>query len=207
MIEATIDGIHAELQAGRLSCVQLVQAYLNRIKAYDQAGPTLNAVQNLNPNALVQAAQLDAQRSVGANGIGPLYCIPVLLKDQVDTNFMPTTYGSALFKTFVPERNATLDMPRLGRGRMNYAYLFGGRMIQHYHQAIAIVVAETFEQAPVFQHRCAISKQGPGTTSSGGVEATWIVLNGITRPSMLEFRLGGLWAWRSAAGRRVSPSG
>jgi xanthine dehydrogenase YagR molybdenum-binding subunit len=41
----------------------------------------------------------------------------------------------------------TLDMPRLGRGRMNYAYLFGGAEIQHYHQAIAIVVAETFEQA------------------------------------------------------------
>src|SRR3954469_4257427 len=41
----------------------------------------------------------------------------------------------------------TLDMPRLGRGRMNYAYLFGGPVIQHYHQAIAVVVAETFEQA------------------------------------------------------------
>src|SRR5919206_2923193 len=41
----------------------------------------------------------------------------------------------------------TLDMPRLGRGRMNYAYLFGGRKVQHYHQAVAIVVAETFEQA------------------------------------------------------------
>jgi xanthine dehydrogenase YagR molybdenum-binding subunit len=41
----------------------------------------------------------------------------------------------------------TLDLPRLGRGRMNYAYLFGGPIVQHYHQAIAIVVAETFEQA------------------------------------------------------------
>src|SRR3954466_12916066 len=41
----------------------------------------------------------------------------------------------------------TLDMPRLGRGRMNYAYLFGGPIVQHYHQAIAVVVAETFEQA------------------------------------------------------------
>src|SRR4051812_8767652 len=40
-----------------------------------------------------------------------------------------------------------LDMPRLGRGRMNAAYLFGGPAVQHYHQAIAIVVAETFEQA------------------------------------------------------------
>jgi xanthine dehydrogenase YagR molybdenum-binding subunit len=41
----------------------------------------------------------------------------------------------------------TLDTPRLGRGMMNAAYLFGGPEIQHYHQAIAVVVAETFEQA------------------------------------------------------------
>ena len=41
----------------------------------------------------------------------------------------------------------TLDMPRLGRGRMNYAFLFGGAEVQHYHQAVAVVVAETFEQA------------------------------------------------------------
>ena len=46
----------------------------------------------------------------------------------------------------------TLDVPRLGRGRMNYAYLFGGAEIQHYHQAIAIVVAETFEQARAAAH-------------------------------------------------------
>src|ERR687898_884461 len=41
----------------------------------------------------------------------------------------------------------TLDMPRLERGTMNVAYLFGGDQIQHYHQAVAVVVAETFEQA------------------------------------------------------------
>ena len=41
----------------------------------------------------------------------------------------------------------TLDMPRLAKGPMNGAYLFGGAEIQHYHQAIAVVVAETFEQA------------------------------------------------------------
>ena len=41
----------------------------------------------------------------------------------------------------------TLDTPRLERGMMNVAYLFGGDEVQHYHQAIAVVVAETFEQA------------------------------------------------------------
>jgi xanthine dehydrogenase YagR molybdenum-binding subunit len=50
----------------------------------------------------------------------------------------------------------TLDMPRLGRGRMNAAYLFGGAEIQHYHQAIAIVVAESFEQARAATHLIAV---------------------------------------------------
>src|SRR5215212_10836209 len=46
----------------------------------------------------------------------------------------------------------TLDTPRLGRGMLNAAYLFGGPEIQHYHQAIAVVVAETFEQARAAAH-------------------------------------------------------
>ena len=41
----------------------------------------------------------------------------------------------------------TLDMPKLPKGRMNTASLFGGPVVEHYHQAIAVVVAETFEQA------------------------------------------------------------
>jgi len=106
--EATIDDIHAELRSGRLSCVQLVQSYLNRIAAYDQAGPALNAIQNVNPGALKRAAELDAGFKSSGEFSGPLHCIPVLLKDDIDTNFMPTTYGSALFKTFVPRTNATI---------------------------------------------------------------------------------------------------
>lgn len=42
---------------------------------------------------------------------------------------------------------STLDMPRLPKGGMNIASLFGGPVVEHYHQAIAVVVAETFEQA------------------------------------------------------------
>src|SRR6185312_15848531 len=78
LIEATIDGIHAELRAGRLSCGQLVQAYLSRIKAYDQAGPTLNAVQNVNPEALKRAFELDGMLQTTGALAGPLHCIPVL---------------------------------------------------------------------------------------------------------------------------------
>jgi amidase len=107
VVEATIDSIHAAMRAGRLSCARLVQAYLDRIAAYDQAGPKLNAVQNVNPHALKQAADLDGKFRASGE-MAPLHCVPVLLKDQIETDFMPTTYGSAMFKTFVPKRNATV---------------------------------------------------------------------------------------------------
>ena len=106
--EATIDSIHAALRARRLSCVQLVQSYLNRIAAYDQTGPTLNAIQTVNPGALKTAAEMDARFKATGKFSGPLHCIPVLVKDDVNTDFMPTTFGSALFKTFIPQKNATI---------------------------------------------------------------------------------------------------
>lgn len=70
-------------------------------------GRKLNAVQNVNPDALKIAAALDDKRKRGAHP-GRLFCVPVLVKDQVETSFMPTTYGSSIFKTFTPNRNATI---------------------------------------------------------------------------------------------------
>ena len=57
--ETTIRDIQAAYLDGRLSCVQLVQAYLDRISAYDQSGPALNSFVKLNPAALEEAAALD----------------------------------------------------------------------------------------------------------------------------------------------------
>ena len=102
LIDATIPGIHAALASHQITCVALVKDYLARIAAYDQQGPALNAIQSINDQALKQAAAFDAKP-----GTGPLACIPVVVKDELNTNFLPTTYGSALFKNFTPERNAT----------------------------------------------------------------------------------------------------
>ena len=84
-----------------------MQLYLNRIEAYDKDGPELNAVQYVNPRALEEAGELDGALTTSGL-VGPLHCIPVLLKDQVETRDMPTTYGSAIFEDFVPERDATI---------------------------------------------------------------------------------------------------
>ncbi len=90
LVEATIDDIHAAFRANRLTCRALVDGYLRRIAAYDQAGPRLNAVQIVNPRARQEADRLDA--AFKASGMtGPLHCIPVLVKDQIETSDLPTT--------------------------------------------------------------------------------------------------------------------
>ena len=115
VMETTIAQVHAAFGSGRLTCRALVQAYLDRIAAYDKAGPALNAIQFVNPRALEQADSLDkVWRSKSPRG--SLHCVPVLLKDQVETSTMPTTYGSALFKDFVPKRDATIVRRLQGAG-------------------------------------------------------------------------------------------
>ena len=107
LLEATIDDVHAALASGQVTCQELVQRYLDRIDVYDKAGPALNAIQHMNAGAVQAAAALD--ETFGASGpVGPLHCVPVLLKDQVETRDMPTTYGSALFEGFVSGRDATI---------------------------------------------------------------------------------------------------
>ena len=107
LLEATIDDVQAALKSRQLTCLALVGFYLKRVEAYETQGPKLNAVQNINSHALSEAARLDAAFN-SSGPVGPLHCIPVLLKDQVETSDMPTTYGSLVFKDFVPRRDATI---------------------------------------------------------------------------------------------------
>ncbi len=101
--EATIAGIHGAMEAGTLSCVQLTQLYLKRIRTYEDAGIKLNSITTVNKNAMRKARALD--REFRRDGLtGPLHCIPVLLKDNVDTVDMPTSNGSVILKdSFAPD--------------------------------------------------------------------------------------------------------
>jgi amidase len=92
--EATVAQLQAEMAAGTLTSEALTNYYLTRIIALDQNGPGVNAVLQINPDALVLARQADALRKRGIV-LGPLHGIPVLLKDNVDTgDKMQTTAGS-----------------------------------------------------------------------------------------------------------------
>lgn len=101
VMEATIDSIHAAYENHTLTAHQLVQMYLDRIHAYDQAGPKLNVIITLNPNALAEADRLDAAFRKGGL-VGPMHGIPVLVKDEIDTAGMPTTLGTLIFKDYRP---------------------------------------------------------------------------------------------------------
>jgi amidase len=106
--EATISDVQAAYKSGTLTSVKLVQAYLERIRAYDQAGPKLNVVIFLNPRALEEAAALDEHFRKTGNFVGPLHGIPVLLKDNVNTNDMPTTGGSLSLAGYTPATDAAI---------------------------------------------------------------------------------------------------
>ena len=131
LLEATIADVHAAFASGELTCRALVRQYIDRIEAYDQTGPNLNAVQVVNPRALERADELDAAYAE-SGPVGPLHCIPVLLKDQVETRDMPTTYGSALFEGFMSRRDATIVVRMRAAGALILAKTNMGEFASRY---------------------------------------------------------------------------
>ena len=104
--EATIAQIHSAFRAKTLTCRALVSTYLARIDAYDKKGPAINAIIVVNPDALKTADSLDTRfRREGL--VGPLHCIPMIVKDNFETRDLPTTAGSLAFQGFQSDKDAT----------------------------------------------------------------------------------------------------
>lgn len=105
--ELTVEQTHQLFLNGELTCEELVSNYLERIERYDSAGPELNAIITINDDAIDRASQLD--ELLADDGlVGPLHGIPVLVKDQVQTADVVTTYGSEAFEGFVPTEDAEI---------------------------------------------------------------------------------------------------
>lgn len=105
-LELTVAEVHQAYEEGSLTAESLTRSYLERITAYDQAGPAINSVILVNPRALEEARELDRRYREEGKFTGPLHGIPVLLKDNVNTKDMATTAGSKSLEGFVPERDA-----------------------------------------------------------------------------------------------------
>jgi len=95
LIELTIAEAHEAMLGGTLTSRQLVEAYLERIDAYDRNGPTINSIILLNPRVMARADSLDTELRRTGELTGPLHGIPFIVKDNFDTHDMPTTGGSA----------------------------------------------------------------------------------------------------------------
>ncbi len=104
--EATVADLQARMKSGELTAQSLAEKYLTRIDEIDKRGPAINAIIELNPEALAIAATLDKERREKGPR-GPLHGIPILIKDNIDTaDRMMTTAGSLALAGSVAPRDA-----------------------------------------------------------------------------------------------------
>lgn len=104
--EWTIAELQEKMESGELTSRRLAELYLARVEAVDKNGPYINAVIELNPDALQLADALDDERKAGKTR-GALHGIPILIKDNIDTHDrMQTTSGSLALEGHIAEKDA-----------------------------------------------------------------------------------------------------
>ncbi|MCG8469458.1 MAG: amidase [Gemmatimonadetes bacterium] len=131
--ETTIARLHEALRGGETTCRAVVEAHLARIDAYESS---LNAITVVNPRALSRADELDAALA-GGQELGPLFCVPMLVKDNFDTHDMVTTGGSVALASNLPPDDAF--------------------MVRKIREADAIVIAKTNMAEWAFSPRQTVS--------------------------------------------------
>ncbi len=106
MLEITISDLQKKIKNNQINAKDITRYYLNRIKEIDKAGPKLNAILELNPDAMKIAENLD--RIYAKSGsVGPLHGIPILIKGNIDTkDKMTTTAGSLALEGSIATEDA-----------------------------------------------------------------------------------------------------
>lgn len=145
VVELTIGELHRALEEGATTCRMVVQAHLDRIEAYEDR---LNAVTVVNPRALERADSLDAADGL----VGPLHCVPMLVKDNFDTHDMITTGGSVALLESVPPDDAF--------------------MVRRIREAGAVVVAKTNMAEWAFSPRETVSSSFDTTRNAYAPDRT-----------------------------------
>ena len=104
--ETTLVDLQEMLRTGKYTSEQITLMYLKRIEEIDKKGPTLNAVIEVNPDAVAIAKTMDSERKAGKSR-GPLHGIPILIKDNIDTaDKMMTTAGSLALMGHIASKDA-----------------------------------------------------------------------------------------------------
>jgi len=119
--EATIADVHARFREGSLTAVQLVDAYLERIETLDRSGPSLNSIITVSTAARDEARALDEEFAKTGELSGPLHGVPVLVKDQIETAGIVTTFGSSATGEYLPKEDAAAIARLKAAGAINLA--------------------------------------------------------------------------------------
>jgi len=152
VVETTIDKIHAAYEAGKATPEDVVQAYLDRINKFDRTpspqpinggkvNQPLNAYMLVNKHALRDASKLDPTAR------GPLFGIPIILKDNIATLHMTTTAGSVALGGSEPDRDATIA----GKLRAAGAIILGKGTLTEFANFIAFGMPTGFSSQLRFQ--------------------------------------------------------
>ena len=159
LIEATVPEIQAAIEAELITSESLVQQYLNRIETFDNQGPTLNSIIELNPNAIATARALDLERTTSGSR-GPLHGIPILLKDNIDTADLPTTAGGLILDGSIPPDDAFITQQLREAG----AIILGKANLTEYANFIAFDMPNGFSAVG----GQTLNPYGPGVFDVGG---------------------------------------
>jgi Asp-tRNA(Asn)/Glu-tRNA(Gln) amidotransferase A subunit family amidase len=191
----TLSGAQAEkmMQDGQLTSVELTDAYLARIAALNKAGPGLNAVTQINPNALAEARQADQERAAGIN-LGPAMGLPIALKDIIDSTPMFNSAGDwALRNSYAPDSGVTTGLRAhgvviLGKlGLSEWANSFGSQPSGFSNLTGQVLNANDTIAGP------SGSSSGSGAAASAGMSALTIgteTSGSIISPSTAEEDVG-----------------
>jgi amidase len=166
-LEATISQMRAGMSSGHLTSRRLVELHLERVAAYDRSGPAINAVLELNPDALEFAGALDRERAQGSTR-GPLHGVPVLLKDNIDTaDRLHTSAGSLALADSVAPR----DAPLVERLRSAGAVVLGKANMTEWANFMALGMPAGYSSRGGQVKNPHLEGLHPGGSSSGSASA------------------------------------
>lgn len=188
------------MEAGELTSVELTKAYIERIEALNKSGPGLNAVTQLNKNALKEAARMDRLRAEGTV-LSPAHGLPVLLKDLIDVEGMYTSAGNYSLRNSFPETDSGVakklreaGVVILGKvGLSEYANSFGNQPSGFANLTGQVLNALDADQNP--------SGSSSGTGTAGAAALSMLTVGTETSGSIISpSRAQGLVGLRPTVG-------
>ncbi len=159
--ESTIQSTLTAIETHQITCLELLNQYLNRIKKYNLSTSSLgsfNAMTEINENVFEQAKQLDLYLSRHHKLKGPLHCVPVILKDNIDTADATTTSGTLALLGNQPNQDAFL----VSKLRKSGAVILGKSSMDELASGISGISSRSGRIGNAFN-----PKKNPGGSSGG----------------------------------------